>query len=542
MEILHIYTRVSSESQEDNTSLQQQAEKGEKIAKIKGFQVCLWNEGVKSSSSDDISERPILFDLLRKVDSGEVKHIYAEYNDRLSRNNSTWAVIRLKLKRGEVKLYKDSDPNPIDLSDPSDNLLLGILNEFSVFDNDQRTNRLHNGKFQRVKEGRWHGGSPPYGYTLENSRLIPDEKEAFWVKQIFELYSQKKSIEYIREVLAKNGVMTRRGKPIFSHGSLEKLLGNSHYGGSYTVTNSRTGEVHDCKSPKLIDEQLFNKVRALRKQRSYSKRHTPSNTKHNFLITNKGVCSVCGCSMGVTVYPDQKEKDKVFCKSKEADWRRKKEGRQTYDCTIKGSIKLHTLEEVLWNTTLDTLENSAIFKEQTKIEYQPQFMNKKYDEIKAANLAIKKVNKDVKIVISSIDALNENIRANPSKRDEFKPTIEALEAQKEEYISKIYTKEQKTKQLQQDVEWIDWIGKFKEKIETIRTEVSQTEKKAFFDGIVEKVEVLPQYDEGLHHTIKIFFKYPYVNDKFYWKNMENKKLGYVVENGVKTLECNVKKL
>lgn len=541
MEKLHVYTRVSSESQEDNTSLKQQAQKGERIAEINGFEVCLWNEGVKSSSSEDLSYRPVLLELLNKVDSGEVKHLYVEYTDRLSRNNQTWSVIRIKLKRNEVKLYKGTDPNPIDLSDPLDNLLFGILNEFSVFDNDQRTNRLHNGKFQRVKEGRWHGGSPPYGYRLENSRLVPDEKEAIWVKKIFELYSQKKSIEFIREVLAKNGVMTRRGKPIFSHGSLEKLLSNSHYGGTYSVTNNRTGEVYECKSPRLIDEQLFNRVKVLRKQRSYSKRHTPSNTKHNFLITNKGVCSVCGCSLGVQLFADRKEKDKVFCKSKEADWRRKKEGRQTFDCSVKGSVKLHRLEEVLWTTVLDTLENSAIFIEQTKIEYQPQFMNKKYDEIKATNLAIKKINKDIKIVTSSIDSLNENIRANPSKRDEYKPTIEALEAQKEELASKIYSKELTTQKLKKDVEWIDWLSKFKEKIEGIRTEESQTEKKVFFDGIVEKVEVLPQYDKGLHHTVKIFFKYPYVNDKFYWKDRENKKLGYVVEDGVNVLETRVKK-
>ena len=112
MEKLHVYTRVSSESQEDNTSLQQQAQKGERIAEINGFEVCLWNEGVKSSSSEDLSYRPVLLELLNKVGSGEVKHLYVEYTDRLSRNNQTWSVIRIKLKRNEVKLYKGSDPNP----------------------------------------------------------------------------------------------------------------------------------------------------------------------------------------------------------------------------------------------------------------------------------------------------------------------------------------------------------------------------------------------------------------------------------------------
>lgn len=219
-ETLHIYSRVSSDSQEDNTSLQQQIEKGKRVAEFQGMDFELWNEGVKSSSQDDFGNRPKLSNLLIKVDQGDIKHLYVEYTDRLSRNNKTWSVIRYKLRKNNVKLYKGTDPNPIDISDSFDNLLFGILNEFSVFDNEQRTNRLNNGKFQRIKEGRWHGGSPPFGYKLENSRLAVAENEAPWVKKIYEFYAAKKSIHDIRQLLAHNGVMTRRGNPIFSQGSL----------------------------------------------------------------------------------------------------------------------------------------------------------------------------------------------------------------------------------------------------------------------------------------------------------------------------------
>lgn len=540
-ETLHIYSRVSSDSQEDNTSLQQQIDKGRRVAGLLDFNFSIWDEGVKSSNSEDISCRPVLSNLLTKVDSGDIKHLYVEYTDRLSRNHQTWSVIRLKLRKNNVKLYKGTDLTPIDLSEPLDNLLFGILNEFSVFDNEQRTNRLHNGKFERVKQGGWHGGPPPFGYKLIDSRLAIDENEARWVKKIFELYSEKKSIEHIREFLAHNGVITRRGNPIFSHGSIEKLLGNPHYGGSYTVTNNRTGEKFECNSPQIVDDQLFKQVKSLRNQRSYSKRHTPTNTKHKFLITNKGECSVCGCSLGVKLFADKQDKNYVYCKSKEADWRRKREGRSTYNCSVKGSIKLHSLEQILWETVIDTLEASALFKEQTKIEYQPQFMNKKYEQIKATNQSIKRINKEILLTESTINSLEENIRLNPDTKEQFSFTIEKLQSQREELNRKVYSKQFESAKIQSEVEWIDWVGKFKEKVQSIRTEVNQDVKKEFFDGVVEKIVVLPQYDDGLKHSIKIYFKHPFVNDKFSWKDKKNKGLGYIIDEGNYVLETEGKK-
>ena len=49
-------------------------------------------------------------------------------------------------------LYVGSDPNPIDLSDPMDNLLFGILSEISHYDNLIRMERFRLGKIERVKK------------------------------------------------------------------------------------------------------------------------------------------------------------------------------------------------------------------------------------------------------------------------------------------------------------------------------------------------------------------------------------------------------
>ena len=163
MSVLHIYTRVSTDSQEDNTSLANQQEKGRQLAERLRLDYKIWNEGAASSSKDNLDNRPVLKSLLKEISDGHVKHLYAEYTDRLSRNQQTWAAIRYTIKDNDVLYYSGSDSTPVDLTDPTDNLLFGILSELASFENDQRTRRLHTGKFNRVKEGKWLGGPPPFG-------------------------------------------------------------------------------------------------------------------------------------------------------------------------------------------------------------------------------------------------------------------------------------------------------------------------------------------------------------------------------------------
>jgi len=96
--VLHIYTRVSTNSQEEEgTSLETQFELGVQRAEKLGMSYGQWNEGGRSSSKDDLSNRPILFNLLEGMDLGNIEHLYARNTYRLFRNIKTWGMIRLKI-------------------------------------------------------------------------------------------------------------------------------------------------------------------------------------------------------------------------------------------------------------------------------------------------------------------------------------------------------------------------------------------------------------------------------------------------------------
>lgn len=198
-ETLHIYTRVSTSAQEsEGTSLDSQQQLGKNLAKTLGFNFKVWNEGGQSSSKDDLDNRPVLVDLLSEVDSGEVNHLYVFNTDRLSRNQRTWGMIRYKLNHNKVLLYTGSDPSPIDLQNPTDDLLVGLLSEISQYDNRLRRERFRLGKLNRVKQGGWLGGPPPFGYQLINKKLVPHPEERKWVNYIFQSYKDRKSVREMK--------------------------------------------------------------------------------------------------------------------------------------------------------------------------------------------------------------------------------------------------------------------------------------------------------------------------------------------------------
>ena len=73
---LHIYTRVSSQSQTKGESLDTQKTLGKEKATQLGMKVKVWNEGAASSHHEDLLNRPKLMELMNEVENGSVKHLF----------------------------------------------------------------------------------------------------------------------------------------------------------------------------------------------------------------------------------------------------------------------------------------------------------------------------------------------------------------------------------------------------------------------------------------------------------------------------------
>ena len=534
MATLHIYSRVSSDSQEENTSLVNQKEKGISLATRLGFEHKIWNEGVASSAKDTLDNRPVLKSLLKDIQDGNVKHLYAEYTDRLSRNQQTWAAIRFTIKNNDVLYYSGSDSTPVDLSDPTDNLLFGILSELASFENDQRTLRLHTGKFNRVKEGKFLGGSAAFGYRIaEDKTLEIEPEEAEWVRKAHEFIADKKTIRDIRELFRENFVRTRRGKMVWSLGSIEKMLQNTHHGGYYVVTNHKTNETHTIDCPSIVGKKLRQTVNQYFANRSPRKRVRAPNLKRSHLLSDYLYCGGCDCGDFKWRQKDTKQSRVYYCPSREEAYRTTNPDQKS--CTDLKSIKIAETDDLVWNAVVESMSASNLFKETVKesaLEKGSLQADKK--QLQKLKRKLKESEKELKKTTEGIGVLQGRLLVQNNK-DELRAAVNSLEVDRETLRTDITALRSTIENAEEGKKWVDWVGDFDKKIESLGFETDVKIRLEFLSEVVESIYVRTLDKKTNLVELDIRFKLPYIGDALNYKST-NKSDGYQIVEGSKSLK------
>ncbi|QYY36519.1 recombinase family protein [Ruficoccus sp. ZRK36] len=503
-EILHIYTRVSTQAQkEEGTSLDSQKEQGIRKAKELGFEYQIWNEGGQSSSHDDLSNRPVLASLLDHIEAEEVKHLWVYNTDRLSRNDNTWSMIRLSLVKNTVTLYTNS--GLYQLSNETDKFTLGILSLMSSYDNALRAERTRTGKVQRVKEGFWMGGPPPYGYKLINKKLEIDPDEAKWVRFIFEQFSKGQTVRWIRNKLLENKVMTRRKNPVWSLGSIEKLLTNTHYGGSYTYKDNRDGNVHTSTCPSLLPATLIIEAQKEKERRSKF-RAKESNQKHFYLLRGLLRCDHCGAHFSARRYAVQK-RSSYYCPRKERNYANVPER-----CDNSRYLKIEETDALIVSAVKEVLANSGLFKQEIRDHYlqqnQEQLPNK--DARRKIKARIRTLTKDINDIRSKITILKADhlLEKTSNTRLSFMKVISEIQrrmlvaqAEKEKLEETLYN-------FDHQEQLSDWFTKYSERLNELDG-MAEKECQKFLQGIIEYISV--RTIDKRTHQLKIKFRLPYIN-------------------------------
>ena len=524
---LHIYTRVSTTVQEEmGSSLNTQKELGISKSKELGYEYKVWNEGGQSSSRDDLENRPVLVNLLKEIDEGSVKHLFVFNTDRLSRNDLTWSVIRLKLVKNDVTLHTSQGVYP--LSDPMNKLLLGILSEISSYDNQLRTERSRLGKLNRIKQGYWKGGPPPFGYKIEDKKLIENKDESKWVKFIFESYRDNHSARWIKQELLKNGVFTRRKNPVWSLGSIEKLLSNTQYSGYYHYTDKKSGETIRVQSPAILSPTLFKDAYDQRKKRTRQTRSGESNMKHFYLLRDYLRCGQCGSRYSGRHYERQK-RSIYYCPRIERNYVNENT-KKVKKCVNRRYLKIEETDKLIWNTVIDILTKSNLFKEEVKSQSMigNTTHNDKKDDIRKLSRKLKEVDRDIGEVSSTIVNLETDRILKRRDSTELSQILTNVETYRVELESEREIVKDKLYHLESKKQWVDWISKFSDRIDKM-SDFSPEEKHEFLDGVIDNIQV-STLDTRTHEVI-IKFKIPYVEDSIKWNDKSNKSKGYTVKDG-----------
>lgn len=541
---LHIYTRVSTVVQADKgTSLESQLELGKKKAKDLKFAFEHWNEGGKSSHHDDIQGRPKLYELFQAIKAGEVKHLWVYDQSRLSRNDQVASILRYEFNKQGVTLYtKDGQ---FDLSSPSDKLLKQMLDAVAEFENSVRAERSRIGKLMKVKAGCWHGGVPPFGYEISKSKLAENKAESKWVKFIFKQALKGNSVASIKKELDSNGVLARRGG-LWTLGSIESLMTNTHYLGHYIYTDGVSGEKVEVPCPKLVDEVTWNSINLERKRKASRKDQQNATTKNFYLLRDFMVCGHCGRKMAGRIKPAKSEY-MYYCPNKERVWAKEGESPTHYQrgtgCGFDRAMNIQLTDKAVFDTVVKLHNSSSILKEEVKkrvyAEHGIKSTVASVDEIKNFERQLRKNEALFQSLQESIGNLEANRILKRMDDKAYKTAVSRMNDEADRLKTEITNLRLKLRGEAEKKQWVYWVDHFGREMEE-KKNLTDEQRQLYLKGLIEKIEA--RFNRKTRdHELEIHFKHPIVGDGIKWNDPKVKAKGYKLLKGSKTTHLRVEK-
>lgn len=250
-----IYTRKSSEEgleQEFNSlDAQQEACKAYiQSQKHEGW-VLVEKEYSDGGISGGTMNRPGLQELLRDIGEGAVNLIVVYKIDRLTRSLSDFSKLVDILDKHHTSFV--SITQQFNTSTSMGRLTLNMLLSFAQFEREIAGERVRDKMAAMARKGMWTNGQPPYGYKLEDKKVVPDpEHDAV---RIFELYAELRSVPKLRDRLKELNIFTRSGRE-WRLGALYNMLSNEVYLGKLPYKKEKLDGRHGA----IISKSLFRTV------------------------------------------------------------------------------------------------------------------------------------------------------------------------------------------------------------------------------------------------------------------------------------------
>ena len=146
-------------------------------------------------------------------------------------------------------------------------LTLNVLLSFAQFEREVTAERIRDKISASKKKGIWVGGNVPFGYRVDNRKLLIEPGEAEVVRMIFQRYLALGSLLPLLEELYRSEIRTRKrqlssgrdtGGVPFTRGPLNALLKNRTYIGELNHKDKSYPGEHEA----IIDHSLFDAVQA----------------------------------------------------------------------------------------------------------------------------------------------------------------------------------------------------------------------------------------------------------------------------------------
>jgi len=305
------------------------------LAKKRGYQLGAIHKEIVSGET--IAGRPVMQQLLREVESGMWDGVLVVEVERLARGDTIdQGIVARAFQYSDTKIItplKTFDPNN---ESDEEYFEFGLFLSRREYKTIKR--RLNAGRISSVKEGKYCGNKPPYGYErikLEREKgytLRPVPAQAEIVKMIYTWYAgdgcEQIGVSKIVRKLNDMGIKSALGGD-WTPASIQGILTNPVYNGKIrwngrktvkTIQNGqvvktrpRSKDVLICNGlhPAIISDDLYNSVQEIRKKnppRPIGIQNTVRNPLAGIVY-----CSKCGRAMVRRPYQKRGQEDTLLC-------------------------------------------------------------------------------------------------------------------------------------------------------------------------------------------------------------------------------------
>lgn len=204
------YVRVSSKSQEDNTSLQNQIERIQAYCTAFGYELVKIFQEVATGTKADIETRPVFNEALEYLKEN-ADGIIALKLDRIARNTRDVLALVEDVLEPQDKMLVLLDLQ-VDTSRPQGKMILTVMSAVAQLERDVINERTQSGRKAKASKGGYAYGKPKYGQKAEDKELTINEDEAKTIALIKRHRKSGKSYQRIANYLNEQNIPSKQGK------------------------------------------------------------------------------------------------------------------------------------------------------------------------------------------------------------------------------------------------------------------------------------------------------------------------------------------
>lgn len=277
------YGRYSSAMQTEQ-SIEGQLHACERYAEANGMQIV--GHYIDRAQSGTNDNRPEFQRMIADSSSGKFSGVLVYKLDRFARNRYDSAIYKKKLRENGVRVISSTEA----ITDTPEGIIMeGLLEAMDEYYSAELGRKMKRGKQESFRKGKFIGRRPPFGYKVENHRMVPDEVTAPIAQEIFRRYADGEKQNQILTDLNRRGIPNPVGHK-WNKVNLSYMFQNRIYIGVYAVS-----DYGEMPCPAVIEKEVFDKVQEVKAESVHRARE--NKTDFQYILTGKMICAQCGASV-----------------------------------------------------------------------------------------------------------------------------------------------------------------------------------------------------------------------------------------------------